>query len=42
MSSGSGEEAMDVTYQISMEYLGINTDLKIDFPDFSDYQELTV
>lgn len=42
MTSESDGETIDITYQISMEYISINTDLKIDFPDFSDYQELSV
>lgn len=33
---------MDLSYKVTVEYVNINTDLKIDFPDFSKYQELTV
>lgn len=37
-----GDESMNVAYKIAVEFVSINTDLKIDFPDFSDYQEVTV
>ena len=44
-SSSDTEHASEpstVSYTMTVEYLSINTDLKIDFPDFSDYQELSV
>lgn len=41
-SKVEGDESMNVAYKIAVEFVSINTDLKIDFPDFSDYQELTV
>lgn len=42
MTTKVEDTSMDMTYTISMEYISINSDLKIDFPDFKDYQELTV
>ena len=36
------DDPVKMDYKISMDYISINTDLKIDFPDFSQYQELTV
>lgn len=40
--SEDSDVTMDISYKITVEYVSINTDLKIDFPDFSKYQELTV
>lgn len=42
MATEAEGETVSMDYQISMEYLNLNTDLKIDFPDFSNYQELSV
>lgn len=42
MTTKVAEEATDMAYTVSMEYIRINSGLKISFPDFSDYQELTV
>lgn len=42
MTTKVQDESMDMSYKIAVEYISINSGLKIDFPDFSDYQELTV
>lgn len=36
------DESVKMDYKISMDYISLNTDLKIDFPDLSQYQELSV
>ncbi len=38
----AGDQDMNVSYKLSVDFVSINTDLTIDFPDFSKYQELTV
>lgn len=35
-------DTVSMNYKISMEYLKVNAGLKIDFPDFSQYQEVSV
>ena len=35
-------ETVTMNYKMTMEYVSINNDLTIDFPDFKDYQEMTV
>lgn len=42
MTTKVQDEALNMSYKIAVEYVNINSGLKIDFPDFSDYQELTV
>lgn len=42
MTTKVQDESMDMSYKVAVEYIKINSGLKIDFPDFSDYQELTV
>lgn len=42
MTTKANDETITMNYKMTMEYLSINTDLKIDFPDFKDYQEMTV
>lgn len=42
MTTKVQDESMDMSYKIAVEYIKINSGFKIDFPDFSDYQELTV
>lgn len=42
MTTKVDDQTAKISYQITMEYVSINTDLKIDFPDFSSYQELSV
>lgn len=36
------EEDLTMEYKVTMEYVSINTDLTIDFPDFSEYEEVSV
>ncbi|MCI8646141.1 MAG: hypothetical protein HFE76_04890 [Firmicutes bacterium] len=42
MTTKAEDQTVDMAYTISLEYLSINSGLKIDFPDFKDYQEMTV
>ena len=42
MAAKAEDKTVHMDYKLSMEYLSFNTNLKIDFPDFSEYQELSV
>lgn len=42
MAMKADDETINMVYTVSIEYTDINSNLKIDFPDFSDYHELTV
>lgn len=40
MVAKSDDQTVNMDYKLTMEYLSFNTDLKINFPDFKEYQEI--
>lgn len=42
ISAEAGEESAKVSYTVSIEYVSVNTGLKIKFPSFKGYQDVSV